>query len=135
MGMMFLNELNGEERVAFLELAHLVAKSNGIVDEKEKKMLDTYSQEMGVDLVSTDLNQWSLEKITAFFESERTKRIVFLEAIAVAFADGVYHDEQKSLIRELKEGLSISDEEYEEFKAWIIKVTSLYSQAEEFIGA
>ena len=131
---MFLHELNGEEKVAFMELAHLVAKSNGIVDEKEKRMLHTYSQEMGLNISPTDLNQWSLEKITAFFESERIKRIVFLEAIAVAFADGVYHEEQKSLIGELKEALSINDGDYEEFKAWIIKVTFLYTQADELIG-
>ncbi|WP_064093129.1 hypothetical protein [Rossellomorea aquimaris] len=132
---MFLQELNTEEKVAFLELAHLVANSNGIIDEKEQKMLDTYDYEMGLDLKMQDLNDLSISEIVPVFRSTRVKRIVFLEALAVAFADGIYHEEQKSLIQELKVSFEISDEEYESFKGWIIKVNSLYVQADELVGA
>ncbi|WP_088034778.1 hypothetical protein [Evansella clarkii] len=131
---MFLQELNAEEKVAFLELAHLVAISNGIIDENERKMLETYDREMGVNYKIEDLKELTLQEIVQVFKSERIKRIVFLEAIAVAFADGVYQEEQKNLIQEIKEALAISDDEYEQFKGWVIKVNSLYSQANELVG-
>lgn len=131
---MFLQELNAEEKVAFLELAHLVAISNGIIDENERKMLETYDREMGVNYKIEDLKELTLQEIVQVFKSERIKRIVFLEAIAVAFADGVYQEEQKNLIQEIKEALAISDDEYEQFKGWVIKVNSLYTQANELVG-
>ncbi|WP_078596282.1 hypothetical protein [Evansella clarkii] len=131
---MFLQELNAEEKVAFLELAHLVAISNGIIDENEQKMLETYDREMGVNYKIEDLKELTLQEIVQVFKSERIKRIVFLEAIAVAFADGIYQEEQKNLIQEIKEALAISDDEYEQFKGWVIKVNSLYSQANELVG-
>jgi tellurite resistance protein len=132
---MFLQELTTEEKVAFLELAHIIANSNGIIDESEQKMLDSYDLEMGLDLKIEDLNELSLSTIVPIFKSERTKRIVFLEAIAIAFADGIYDEEQKNLIQELKIAFNISDEDYQEFKGWIIKVNSLYAQADELVGA
>ena len=131
---MFLNELNQDEKVAFMELAHLIANSNGILHENEKKMLDTYDREMSLDLQISDLEELSLEKIVPIFGSKRVKRIVFLEAIAVAFSDGVYHEEQKNLIEELKIAFQFSDEEYEEFRGWIIKMNALYAQANELIS-
>jgi tellurite resistance protein len=131
---MFLHELNKEEKAAFLELAHLVAISNGIIDENEQKMLDTYEREMGLNFKIQNLEDLSLEGIIPAFKSEKSKKIVFLEAIAIAFADGIYDEDEKKLLQELKIEFGISKEEYEEFKGWITKVNSLYAQAAELVG-
>ncbi|WP_404429589.1 hypothetical protein [Sutcliffiella horikoshii] len=131
---MLLHELNREEMVAFLELAHLVAKANGIIDENEKIMLDTYKKEMGLEN-SYELKDLQLEEIVPNFVHNRSKRIAFLESISVAFADGIYHEEQKNLIAELRHAFEISLEDYENFKAWIIKVNALHIQANEMVGA
>ncbi|WP_404469059.1 hypothetical protein [Sutcliffiella horikoshii] len=131
---MLLHELNKEEKIAFLELAHLVAMSNGIIDEKEKIMLDTYKKEMGLG-DSYELKDLQLEEIVQCFIHNRSKRIAFLESISVAFADGVYQEEQKNLIAELRQAFDISLEDYENFKAWIIKVNALHIQANEMVGA
>lgn len=132
---MFLQELNKDEQKSFLELAYLVARSNGVVDETEKKMLDTYKQEMEITIDLENIQVRDLEEILPVFKEQKIKRIVFLEAIAIAFADGIYHEEQKQLISRLKDGFEISQEEYEEFKGWIIKINSLYTQAVELINA
>lgn len=132
---MFLEELNHEEKITFLELAHLVAHANGMVDEKEQLMMDRYDREMGIDIQVKDLKELSLESIISVFTTPKVKRIVFLEVIGVAFADGVYHEEQKLMINEIREAFGFSIEEYEEFKGWITKVNGLYAQAIEMVNA
>ena len=131
---MFLQELKENEKKAFLELVHLVAKANGIITTEEQKMLDSYNKEMGVTICLEELEEKELLDIVGQFESNRSKRIVFLEALAVALADGDYMEDEKEFIKGLREAFAITLDEYEDFKGWIIKTNALYEQASELVN-
>lgn len=133
--MMFLQQLNEVEKTAFLELALTVANANGVFDDSEQMMIESYLTEMDLNIDIKTLEIRPFQDIINVFQDEKVQRIVFMETLAVAFADGIYHEEQKSHIHELKEHFSISDIDYESFKTWISKMNSLYVQAVELIDA
>lgn len=132
---MFLQQLNEVEKTAFLELALTVANANGVFDDSEQVMIDGYLTEMDLDVDIQILEIRPFQDIIEVFQDKKIQRIVFMETLAVAFADGIYHEEQKSHIHELKDHFSISDIDYESFKTWISKMNSLYIQAVELIDA
>ncbi|KAB3534501.1 TerB family tellurite resistance protein [Alkaliphilus pronyensis] len=124
---MFVNTLTKNEKKAFLEIAHIIAKSNGYVDEKEQALLDQYAHEMYIiDEDVYQLQNISLEEVLANIESEQSKRVIFLESIALAFADGIYHEEQRNIIKQIKDTFGFSDEIYKEYKQWVIDISKLY---------
>ncbi|SDW42262.1 hypothetical protein SAMN05421781_1363 [Marinococcus luteus] len=130
---MFLNVLTQNEKETFLLLAHQIAKSNGILDEKEQKMLEEYRNEMDITTKVQLEDTQDVKNLIKNFESDKSKRIAFLEGLAVAFADGIYHEEQKQLIEELKNDFNITEEDYQNFKSWIVKSNYMYEQAEKLI--
>jgi len=123
---MFLHQLNNSERKAFIELAHLVANASGIINDQERQMIDTYSREMEISIKVEDVEELSLEHIIAKFESEASKKVSFIEAIAIAYADGVYEEEEKQVINRIREAYGFSQEYYEDVKAWLISFNEIY---------
>ncbi|WP_043930972.1 TerB family tellurite resistance protein [Bacillus sp. EB01] len=128
---MFLNELTAEEKQTFLELAHLIANSNGIIDEAEQQLLHAYEQEMGVEVASFDFKRLTLKEMIPAFSSETSRRITFVEAIAIAFVDGDYDDGQKQMINELREAFGFTVEFYENVKAWLVEFNNVYRKGYE----
>lgn len=100
---MFLNTLNPKEKGNFLKLAVAIIKADGIVEESEKRVLSAYSNEMQVPVCSLDEQgdtAMIIEEV-AKTSTLQTKRIFFLELMALAFADGNYAIEEKELIKQL----------------------------------
>lgn len=100
---MFLNSLNPTEKDNFMKLAVAVIKADGVVEESEKQILSAYANEMQIPVC--DLNEQSdadnIIKVFAINSTLQTKRIVFLELLALAFADGSYAAEEKALVQQL----------------------------------
>lgn len=128
---MFLAELSILEKKAFLELAHLIANANGDFDEREKALIDEFEKELGIGLEVEDIEGLPLEQVVQVFESETSKRIAFIEGIAVAFADGIYHEEQQTMIKEIRDAFGFSEEYYESVKQWIHQFGELYNKGIE----
>lgn len=100
---MFLNSLNPVEKDNFMKLAVAIIKADGIVEESEKQILSAYANEMQI-LVCNLEEQGDTDKVIKEFAMNstiQTKRIVFLELLALAFADGNYATEEKALVQEL----------------------------------
>lgn len=100
---MFLNSLNPTEKDNFMKLAMAVIKADGIVEESEKQILSAYANEMQMPVCSLD-EQGDINKVIKEFamnSTSQTKRIVFLELLALVFADGSYAIEEKALVQEL----------------------------------
>ena len=60
---MFLNRLNENEKMAFLELAHYVAISDGEIANEEKKIIKLYAKEM--DIKDIEFNEKEFDFIMA----------------------------------------------------------------------
>lgn len=130
---MYLKYLDSEERKYFLELAQLIAQSNGFIDEKEEAMLEYFRDEMSLSHSEYELKQMSLDDILQYELDEKTKRIFFLEGLAIAFADGIYHKEQEEIIVRLKKKYGFSQELYEQFKEKIITINKVYGEVDSLI--
>ena len=100
---MFLNSLNPTEKDNFMKLAVAVIKADGIVEESEKQILSAYANEMLIPICNLD-EQFDVDSIIKEFamtSTPQTKRIIFLELLALAFADGNYATEEKALLQQL----------------------------------
>ncbi|GGG14514.1 tellurite resistance TerB family protein [Paenibacillus abyssi] len=124
---MFLHFLQTKEhKVAFLELAHIVANADGFINRKEQGYLQSFMAEM--DMQGTE-HQFSsgreLSDIVCDLKDEQVKHIFFAEILLLIFADGDYNDEEKKIVWELKRLFGFSDETYESFKNWVIRMDKL----------
>lgn len=100
---MFLNSLNSTEKDNFMKLAVAVIKADGVVEESEKQILSAYANEMQMPVCNLD-EQYDTDSIIKEFamtSTLQTKRIIFLELLALAFADGNYAAEEKALVQQL----------------------------------
>ena len=100
---MFLNSLNPTEKDNFMKLAVAVIKADGVVEESEKQILSAYANEMLIPIFNLDeqCDVDSIIKEFAMTSTPQTKRIIFLELLALAFADGNYATEEKALVQQL----------------------------------
>lgn len=100
---MFLNSLNPTEKDSFMKLAVAIIKADGVVEESEKQILSAYANEMQIPVCNLDeqSDTDSIIKEFAMNSTVQTKRIVFLELLALAFADGNYAAEEKALVQQL----------------------------------
>lgn len=100
---MFLNSLNPTEKDSFMKLAVAIIKADGVVEESEKQILSAYANEMQIPVCNLDeqSDTDSIIKEFAMNSTVQTKRIVFLELLALAFADGNYAVEEKALVQQL----------------------------------
>lgn len=98
---MFLNSLNPTEKDNFMRLAMTLIKADGVVEESEKQILSAYANEMQIQVSSLD-EQCDTDKVIeelAKSSSLKTRRIIFVELLALAFADGNYVAEEKELLK------------------------------------
>lgn len=100
---MFLNSLSPIEKDNFMKLAISVIKADGIIEELEKQVLSAYANEMQIGIEDIDV-QIDIDKTIETLANESTdqsKRIIFVELLALAFADGNYANEEKNIIQKL----------------------------------
>ena len=62
---MFLNRLEKEEKIAFLELAHYVARSDNDFSLSQKDIINNYCIEMQIEDIAFDAKE--LQKLTDYF--------------------------------------------------------------------
>ncbi|WP_419873468.1 TerB family tellurite resistance protein [Candidatus Pristimantibacillus sp. PTI5] len=124
---MFLHFLQSKEhKLAFLELAHLVANADGYVHKKEQGFLQSYMNEMEIQSSEISFSsEKQLSDIVGGLNDDHLKNIFFAEILLLIFADGDYNDDEKKLTKDLKQQFGLSDETYETIKNWVIRMDQL----------
>lgn len=120
---MFLTELQLEEKIAFLELASLIAKIDGNISVFENSILRKYQKEAGIEDFSP--KRLAIEEILKEFKTERSKNIVLTEILQLIFSDGVFHDQERESIQLIKTYFGFDPNEYRNFKDWVNKIKEL----------
>ncbi|MDR4945397.1 TerB family tellurite resistance protein [Neobacillus cucumis] len=120
---MFLEELEQEEKTAFLELAVMIASSDGNVSIFETTVLNKYQKEL--ELEDYKPTGMAVGEILKTFKSERSKNIVLTELFQLIYADGVFQDEEGEFVRLIKEHFGFEEDEFNSFKDWIEKIREL----------
>lgn len=133
---MFLDLIKGEDKKIFLEIAKRIARADGLIHDSEQTFLEHYAERLNLDSLDTsDYSNMSLFELVNNIKDEQTERAVFVEIMSLAFADEVYHDEQKTMIHEVKETFNFSSDYYYQVKNWIIELNNLYKKGMELLSS
>jgi tellurite resistance protein len=124
---LFLHFLQSKEhKLKFLELANFVASADGFVNWKERGYIRAFVNEM--DLQDSEIlysPKNDLSEIIGDLRDEQVKNIFFAEILLLIFSDGDYNDEEKQIVKDMKELFGFSDATYEAFKNWVIRMDKL----------
>ena len=131
---MFLGLLNKNEKIAFLQLAHHVARSDGDFSEKQKEIIANYCFEMQVDDISYNENEFDLVAVLKNFKSNKSKKIALLEIMALIYSDYYVHPEEKKIIDKMVEVFNFNKELALLYLEWTKAMLALYKQGELFIN-
>ena len=66
---MYLLELETDERKLFIELAHIIANSDGVLVEEEEEMLEKFRDEMNLSHLEYEFQNLGLDKILEGFKN------------------------------------------------------------------
>jgi len=98
---MFLGLLGKEEKIAFLQIAHHMARSDGDFSDKQKEIIATYCYEMGIDDIEYDENNFNLDLILKTIKNRESQRIVLLEIMALVYSDNILHEEEEKILNHM----------------------------------
>lgn len=104
---MFLNELNKNEGIAFMQLVKYLANSDNTFAREEKGLYKDYLSELNIaedEIEDADLNSVyeALKNST-----QRSKNLIYFELIGLALIDGEYEENEVALLEEIGKKLEI----------------------------
>lgn len=132
---MYLAELPENEKKYFWKLANLMVGVDGNITETEVAMLEEYRKELnlrGFEPVSVNMD----EIISGLQLCEKKNRkIIFFELLGLVYADKDYSDDEKRVMRRLKESFGISDEEERIMNRAVESIMNAYLDLGKMFGA
>ena len=132
---MYLNTLNEEQKTIFLDLCILAAKANNVVAEDEIAIINEYCNEMQIaaryeEERNLDLCIEDLKKDC----NKRTIKIIVLELTALILSDNICDEDEEKYIQEFISRVGITKSEYEKTTKLLNKLSSIYSEINEFVA-
>lgn len=130
---MFLNRLNNNEKVAFLELAHHIAHSDNDFSDDQKSIIEKYCLEMQIADINYDDDKFDIYETLAEIESPRSRKIVILEIMALIYSDSFLHEEERKVLEKMLEEFDLSYNISIVYTEWAKAMLSLYIQGNALI--
>jgi len=125
--------LKKDEKEAFLELAHYVARSDGDFSGKQKEIIMTYCFEMQIDDVDYSIDRFDLHKVLDRFETDKSKKVVLLEIMALIYSDNMVHNEEQKVIDSMLEFFSFSNDLAKLYLEWTKTILAVSEQGKLLI--
>lgn len=131
---MFLNLLNKTESQNFLELSHIAMNVNGIINESEEAVFNTFKRETG--LFDYEIKNKNLDDLVTAFKgsTKKVKRAVMIEIAGVLDADEEVDEHEKKWIIKLGEELGFRDTEIRKMVRWVEDFNDLLAEGYEYIN-
>lgn len=110
---MILEKLSDNSKKLFFDLEMALASIDGHFDDIEKNVIKQHCAEMGIPFDVSAGSGKGVEAITAQISSSMSnqeKKIVYIELLSVALADGVFDEDEMAFVEEIREGLGIPDD-------------------------
>ena len=130
---MFLNRLNETEKTAFLELAHHIARSDNSLSQEEKDIIAKYCMEMQIDDIHFDEEKFDIYQTIGNINNKASQKVVFLELMAMIFADDFLHEEERIVIEKIQESFDLSASHVTLYTEWAKTMLSLYKQGDALL--
>ena len=123
---MFLNELNKNEGIAFMQLVKNLANSDNVFAKEEKNLYHDYLQELNIQ--ESDIPEIDLNAVyeTLKNSSERSRNIIYFELIGLALIDGEYDENEVTLLEELGKSLDIKRNKRISFANYFYNFVDVY---------
>ncbi|RYA24549.1 TerB family tellurite resistance protein [Malaciobacter halophilus] len=131
---MFLNRLKKKEKMAFLELAHYVARSDSNFSEDQESIIEKYCMEMQIKDISYDENKFDIYKSLSKIKTNDSKKIVLLELMALIYSDDFLHEEERIVLEKILEEFDLSYNLSIVYAEWAKTMLSLYKQGNALIN-
>jgi len=131
---MFLNKLNTEEKVAFLELAHHVARSDGDFADEEQLIISKYCMEMQIDDIKYDEDSFDIYTTLGKIKNRDSRKVVLLEIMALIYSDDFLHEEERVVLEKILEEFDLSYNLSIVYTEWAKTMLSLYKQGNALIS-
>lgn len=134
---MFLNLLNNNEKIAFMELAYYAATANGIIDFFEKEMLDSYRKELGVEYIGEDFMTKVREIDSCLIQFKDStaisKKAVYVELLSVCLSDKDFDISEQDFMNRIKRELSLDYSFTEKAFQWTERMMELGKEGTSLI--
>lgn len=105
---MFLNELNKNEAIAFVNLVSQFANIDNNFAKEEKEVIKDYLKELSLN--KDEVGSESLEEVlsTLKLSEDRIKRIMYFELVGLALVDDEYEERESDFLDNMAKELNIS---------------------------
>lgn len=115
---MFLYYLNTNESEAFLELANIAIKADGIIKDCEIAVIENYKKELSMQ--DYQIKNLSYESILNVFKdsSKQVKRSIIIELTAILYSDKEIDESEITWIEKLSKDLNIEEKEFQRLLRW-----------------
>ena len=130
---MFLNRLTKEEKIAFLELAHHIARSDNDFSESQKSIIGKYCMEMQIDDIEYNEETFDIYDSLGKVKSQRSRKIVILEIMVLIYSDNFLHEEERKILEKMLEEFDLSYNLSIVYTEWSKAMLSLYTQGNALI--
>lgn len=124
---MFLNELDKNEGIAFMQLVKYLANSDNTFAKEEKKLYEDYLGELNIseeEIHNADLNS-VYETLKS--SSERSKNLIYFELVGLALIDGEYDENEVKVLEEIGEKLEVQRSKRIAFANYFYNFVDVYS--------
>lgn len=130
---MFLNRLEKEEKIAFLELAHYVARSDNDFSEKEKNAINIYCNEMQINDVDFDKSSFNLGLTLSKIKSSQSQKIILLEIMALIYSDSILYQSEEIILQDIINKFQLDSKLIPIYAEWSKAILALSIQGEALI--
>ena len=131
---MFLHLLNQAQKQCFCNVVRFIVTADGVVDEKEKRLLAMAQRELALDelppritslaLLATQLN---------VFDSPLARNILLIESVAAAMADGDIPKSEMEVLEGICDCLKMPREKISECTGFAKKFHDLIQEGEKLV--
>ena len=131
---MYLSRLSSQMKFAFLELELHLSKTDGQLSYDEKHVIDQHCDEMRIDN-NYYQNEMSLEEVIDLIKNapKEEQKIIYLEMVQLVMADNIYHENERTFMKELEAILGIHQDKVQEVFDIISSYRHLMNQMDNFI--
>jgi uncharacterized tellurite resistance protein B-like protein len=130
---MFLNRLSQEEKGAFLELAHHIARSDNDFSEDQKSIIAKYCMEMQMEDIEYNKDTFDIYTTLDKIQNPRSRKVILLEIMALIYADDFLHEEERKVLEKILEEFGLNYNLSIVYTQWAKTMLSLYVQGNALI--
>ena len=124
---MFLENMTGGEKSAFLGLAQELVRADGVLSSKEEELLASLTAMAGLQAA-----EGTLEDLAGTFQTRKAKVSALLELLGLALVDGEYRTATRAVVAGIAKAFCFGEDELGGMEDWVARQIALIEEAAAF---